>query len=185
MVTKRPHIVGICGSLREDSLNKALLSYVGTLFPEHFQFSIADISSIPLYNQDLESDLPPSVLELVHCVKSADAIVFSTPEYNHSIPGVLKNALDWLSRPAAGTPLAMKPAAILGATPGRLGTVRAQAHLRDILFALNMTLVTRPEVLIGEANTKFDKDGTLIDETSKKLVGQLIENLVHTVLRSL
>jgi chromate reductase len=181
MTTKPLHIVGFCGSIRKDSLNKALLIQASKLLPAHCQFTFADISQLPLYNQDLENDLPASVIELARLAQSADGFLISCPEYNHSVPGVLKNALDWLSRQFVGTPLASKPVAIMGAAPGMFGTVRAQVHLRDILFGLNMSPVSRPEVMIPQATSKFDENGLLTDETSLQFLQQLVDNLAAAI----
>jgi chromate reductase len=183
MTNKTLHIVGFCGSIRKDSINKALLIQAGKLLPEHCQFTLADISQLPHYNQDLENDLPSSVRELARLAQSADGFLISSPEYNYSVPGVLKNALDWLSRQFVGTPLATKPVAIMGATPGQFGTARAQVHLRDILFGLNMAPISRPEVLVPQAHTKFDDNGALTDETSLQFLKQLVDNLVDAVER--
>jgi len=175
------HIVGLCGSLRQHSINKSLLIQAGKLLPDHCQFTLADLSRIPLYNQDLEHDLPASVRELARLAQSADGFLISSPEYNYSVSGVLKNALDWLSRSFVGTPLAAKPAAIMGATPGQFGTARGQVHLRDILFGLNMAPVSRPEVLVSHADAKFDEQGALTDETTLQYMKQLVDNLVEAV----
>ncbi len=182
MTNKSLHIVGFCGSLRKDSLNKALLIQASQLLPDHYQFTFADISQLPHYNQDLEEDLPVSVQEIAQLAQSADAFLISSPEYNYSVPGVLKNALDWLSRPFVGAPLATKPVAIMGATPGLFGTARAQVHLRDILFGMNMAPIRRPEVLIPQAPSKLD-NGVLTDETSRQFLKQLVDNLVSAVER--
>jgi chromate reductase len=178
------HIVGFCGSIRKDSINKALLLQASKLLPESCRFTYADISQVPHYNQDLEHDLPASVRELAQLAQSADGFLISTPEYNYSVPGVLKNALDWLSRQFVGTPLANKPVAIMGATPGMFGTARGQIHLRDILFGLNMNPVNRPEVLIAEGDKKLDvSSGVLTDETGLQFLKQLVDNLVDAVER--
>lgn len=158
-MTSSPHIVGFAGSLRKESINKALLLNAKELLPEGYRFTLADLSEIPAYNQDLESDLPAAVHELAALCQTADGFLISTPEYNYSVPGFLKNAFDWLSRPNVGRPLASKPVAIMGATPGMFGTSRAQSHLRDMLFGLNMEPVNRPEVLVPQAHTKFDETG--------------------------
>lgn len=175
------HIVGFCGSLRKDSYNLKLLKAAGELLPSHAKFTIADISQLPHYNQDLEANLPKPVVDLIDLAKSADAIVIATPEFNYSIPGVLKTALDWLSRQYADWPLKGKPAAIMGATPGTLGTVRAQMQLRQILLALDTRTVTRPEVYVGQVKSKFDENGNLIDETTRDFVKQLMDNLVQEI----
>jgi chromate reductase, NAD(P)H dehydrogenase (quinone) len=174
-------IVGICGSIRKDSINKALLIEAGHFLPQPYQLEIADISTLPLFNSDLEEDVPESVQILGNLLGEADGVIISCPEYNSSITGALKNALDWLSRPATGTPLQNKPVAIMGATPGVLGTIRAQMHLREILFALNMDLVRRPELLIGQANGKIDASKHLIDERAISILKDLVGNLIEKV----
>ncbi|RNB77496.1 NADPH-dependent FMN reductase [Brevibacillus panacihumi] len=183
-MTGKPHIVGISGSLRKGSLNTKLLLNAKEYLPEHYRFTLADISELPHYNQDLEEDMPEAVLKLVELCKSADGFLFSSPEYNWSIPGVLKNALDWLSRQAVGTPLALKPAAIMGGTPGGFGTSRGQLHLREQLFALNLDTVNRPEVLVPQLHLKFDEEGQFTDEMGRKLLEQLMANFVQKVERN-
>ncbi|MFT4413031.1 NADPH-dependent FMN reductase [Fredinandcohnia humi] len=174
-------IVGICGSIRKESINKALLLQAEQFLPDDSKLVLADISGLPLYNSDLESNMPVSVYKLAELVANADAVLISCPEYNSSVTGVLKNALDWLSRPAVNTPLVNKPVAIMGATPGVLATIRAQMHLREILFALNMDLVRRPELLIGQANGKFNEIGKLTDERALSIMNELIANLLEKV----
>ena len=180
-MTATKHIVGISGSLRKQSLNTALLNNVKDLLPVEYTFTLADISQLPIYNQELEAELPKSVQELAALCKSADGFLISTPEYNGSISGALKNAFDWMSRSFVETPLAMKPAAVMGATPGLYGTSRAQSHLRDILLYLNMDVVTRPELLIGQAHEKFDDSMTLTDEMGRKFAQQLMDKFVVKV----
>ncbi|MFS0862967.1 NADPH-dependent FMN reductase [Fredinandcohnia sp. 179-A 10B2 NHS] len=178
-------IVGICGSLRSNSINKALLVEASKFLPNDSELVIADISNLPLFDSDLEGDLPVSVKELVAIVSDADGYLISCPEYNSSITGALKNALDWLSRPVTGTPLVNKPVAIMGATPGVLATIRAQMHLREILFALNMDLVRRPELLIGQALQKFNEHGHLTDERALSIMEELVQQLMKKVNFSL
>ena len=125
----------------------------------------------------VRKDFPPAVEELRECIKAADAILFVTPEYNYSVPGVLKNAIDWASRPP-DQPFNGKPAAIMGASPSMLGTGRAQYHLRQICVFLNIFPVNQPEVLIAAANKKFDENGRLTDEATRKFISQLIQSLV-------
>lgn len=172
-------IVGICGSIREHSINKALLYEARKRLPKGFEMEIADISQLPLFNSDLEEEkLPKVVEELAQLAKRADGFIISCPEYNSSITGALKNSLDWLSRAKVGTPLVNKPVAIMGATPGVLSTIRAQMHLREILFALNMDLVRRPELLIGQASQKFNELNQLMDEKALSIMEELILNLI-------
>jgi chromate reductase, NAD(P)H dehydrogenase (quinone) len=172
-------VIGICGSLRQHSYNKLLLQAAGKLLADQVQFSIADISGIPLFNQDHEDPLPEVVANLKSAIESADALVISTPEYNFSIPGVLKNAIDWLTRPAGQNSLNGKPVATIGATIGGFGTVGAQLHLRQVLSVLNMYVVNQPMVLVAQAHTKFDDEGNLTDQMAQDLLKQLMTNLVN------
>ncbi len=172
-------VIGICGSLRQHSYNKLLLQAAGKLLADQVQFSIADISGIPLFNQDHEDPLPEVVANLKSTVESADALVISTPEYNFSIPGVLKNAIDWLTRPAGQNSLNGKPVAAIGATIGGFGTMAAQLHLRQVLSVLNMYVVNQPMVLVAQAHTKFDDEGNLTDQMGQDLLTQLMTNLVN------
>ena len=170
------HVVGIAGSLRSGSYNKSALKAAAKLLPEGMTLEIACIHDIPLYNGDIETEgLPETVLRLISTLSKADALLIATPEYNASIPGVLKNTLDWISRAPNPSPVSGKPLAILGASPGMLGTVRSQYHLRQVAVSLNMHVLNRPEVFIGSAHTKFDEAGELTDDGTKKvIVAQLI-----------
>jgi chromate reductase len=176
-------ILGIAGSLRAQSFNLSLLKTAQESLPAGAQMEIFDLADLPIYNQDLEQTLPPSVERLKAAIKGADAILFATPEYNYSIPGVLKNAIDWASRPGGTSAWAGKPAAIIGASAGALGTARAQYHLRQILVALDMPTVNLPEVMIGGARDRFDANGQLTDEKSKQLLGSLLANLLNLTNR--
>lgn len=177
---KQFQLLGMCGSLRRESYNMKLLRAIEELLPENVTLTIADLSALPHYNGDLENNLPESVLTLIEQAKSADAFVITTPEFNYSIPGMLKNGLDWLSRQFADWPLKGKPVAATGATPGTLGTVRAQGHLRDILFAFDMQ-IARPEVYVGQVQHKFDENGKLIDEPTREFLQKLVDNLISKV----
>lgn len=170
-------IVGICGSLRKGSYNRMLLNAAAELLPKGVIMEIAEIWGIPEFNQDLENNSPKAVQEFKAKVKSADAILFVSPEYNYSIPGVLKNAIDWASRPYPDNSWAGKPAAVMGASTGMLGTARMQYHLRQMFVFLDMHTINKPEVMVTFAKDKFDKDGRLTDEMAKKLIAQLLENL--------
>lgn len=171
--------VGICGSLREGSYNRLLLKAAGECLPKYVQFSILDVSEIPIYNQDLEAPtMPSSVLELKRQVEAADALLISTPEYNYSIPGMLKNVIDWLTRPSGQSSLNEKPVAIMGGTPGNYGATMAQNHLRQILNALNMHTVNRPGILVPQIHLKFNEQGQLTDETLKGLLKDLMNALI-------
>jgi chromate reductase len=171
-------IFAFCGSLRKGSYNRMALRAAEELAPGGVTFDSFDIGRLPLYNEDLRAQgFPPAVEELREQIRSADAILFVTPEYNYSVPGVLKNAIDWASRPP-DQPFNRKPAAIMGASPSMLGSARAQYHLRQICVFLNIFLVNQPEVLIAGANNKFDAEGRLTDEPTRKFVGQLLQALV-------
>jgi len=172
-------LLGIAGSLRRTSFNHAALRAAQELVPADAELTIHDIAALPFYNQDLEAAGPPvAVLELRQSIHAADALLIATPEYNHSIPGVLKNAIDWASRPIAASALNGKPAALLGASVGIYGTVRAQLHLRQILTASNTYVMLKPELLITRASEKFDSDGQLTDETTREQLQTLLAALV-------
>ncbi|EWY37536.1 NADPH-dependent FMN reductase [Skermanella stibiiresistens SB22] len=158
-------VVGISGSLRKASLNSASLRAARDLAPPDMAIDIFDIADIPLYNDDIrtENGYPESVQAFRDALKAADGVLIATPEYNYSIPGVLKNAIDWASRPPE-QPFDAKPIAIMGASPGVLGTSRAQYHLRQCFVYLNGFVMNRPEVMIGQANSKFDPEGKLTDQ---------------------
>jgi len=171
------HILGISGSLRQGSLNTAALRACASLLPEGVTLSLADLSEVPLYNEDIRTQgLPSSVQQLREQIKAADAILIATPEYNYSFPGVLKNAIDWASRPP-DQPFDGKPIALMGATPGGLGTSRAQYHLRQVFIYLNGHVLNRPEVMISAAPTKFDNDGKLTDESTAENLRKLLAAL--------
>ena len=172
-------ILGIAGSLRRESYNRAALRAATQLVPTGSSLEIFELEGIPLFNQDDERNPPTKVVEFKQSIRQADAILIVTPEYNYSIPGVLKNAIDWATRPYGDNAWTGKPAAILGASVGPFGTVRAQNHLRQILSALNVFLVNQPEVLIGDAGTKFDAQGNLTDERTKEFITKLLVNLVE------
>jgi chromate reductase, NAD(P)H dehydrogenase (quinone) len=177
-MNKPIRILGIAGSLRAASYNKAALRVAAQLVPSDAVIEIFDLEGIPAYNQDNENTLPPKVVELKHRIKEADALLIVTPEYNYSIPGVLKNAIDWASRPYGNNSWSGKPAAIMGASLGNLGTVRAQYQLRQILAGMNVMLVNHPEVMIGNAAQRFDQEGNLTDAPTKEFIGLLLKNLV-------
>lgn len=170
-------VLAMVGSLRKGSYNKLALRAAMELKPRDMDIEVADIGALPLYDDDVrEQGYPPVVQKLRDQVKAADAILFVTPEYNYSVPGVLKNAIDWASRPP-DQPLEGKPAAIMGASTGRLGTARAQYHLRQICVFVNVLPVNRPEVMISGAAKAFDADGRLTDEGARKLIGDLLVSL--------
>ena len=172
-------ILGIAGSLRRDSFNRKALLAAQQLAPEGSRIDVADIDGLPGFNQDNERQPPAKVTELKQQIRNADAVLFVTPEYNYSIPGVLKNAIDWASRPYGDSAWTGKPVAVMGASVGMTGTARAQYHLRQTFVFLNMHAVNQPEVMIGNAAKRFDEQGNLTDETSRKLIQQLLQELVR------
>ena len=178
-------VIGLSGSLRKESYNTMLLKNASRFLPDDISFTLAEIANIPFYNEDLESDLPKSLTEFVELCSTADAVLISTPEYNGQIPGVLKNALDWVSIASLHKPLALKPIAIMGASTGLVGTARAQMNLRNLLFALNMDPVNRPEIRLAQANFKFNGDGILTDEKDLQMLEQLMTNFVVKVRKHL
>jgi chromate reductase, NAD(P)H dehydrogenase (quinone) len=171
-------ILGIAGSLRKHSYNAAALRAAQQVAPAGVAIDIFDLNGIPLYDQDLDGTPPPRVTEFKAAIRASDAILFATPEYNYSIPGVLKNAIDWASRPYGDSAWAGKPAAVMGATIGQLGTARAQYHLRQVFVFLNMPALNQPEVMITQAHTRFDKDGNLTDEPTREFIRKQVEALV-------
>jgi chromate reductase len=172
-------VLGFAGSLRAGSYNKALLRAAADFIPEDVGLEIFDIGDIPAFNQDIERDMMPAkVKEFKSKIRDADAILIATPEYNFSVPGVLKNAIDWASRPYGDNPFDGKPVAIMSASVGMLGGARAQYHLRQIFVFLNMHPINTPEIIVTFAQDKFDSSGKLVDENTKKFLRQLLQNLV-------
>jgi chromate reductase len=171
-------ILGFAGSLRKGSYNKALLHAVSELVPKDAKLEIFDLEGLPLFNQDLEDRMPQKVKEFKAKIRTADALLIATPEYNYSVPGVLKNAIDWASRPYDDNSFEGKPVAIMSASPGMLGGARAQYHLRQVLVSLNMHAINRPEVIVASVDEKIDEKGNLADEETRKRIRQLLESLV-------
>lgn len=163
-------LLGICGSLRRASLNRSLLRTVGEMLPEGVTYSIYEgLGDLPLFNNDHED--PESVVKLKAAVAAADGVIFGVPEYNYSIPGVLKNALDWLSRPPSTSPMRGRPMAMCGAASGMSGTIRAQTHLRQMLVYSDCPTLNQPEVCIPRAHERFEKEtGRLHDDSTRILV---------------
>src|SRR5215207_10241939 len=153
-------VLGLSGSLRRGSFNSAALRAAQELAPAGMTIETGEIGDLPLYNDDLRAGgYPPPVERLRSPLAAADAVLFVTPEYNYSVPGVLKNAIDWATRPYGDSAWNGKPAAIMGASVGTLGTARAQYHLRQIMVFLNMFPLNQPEVMIGNATQRFDLEG--------------------------
>jgi chromate reductase len=182
-MSKSIRILGIAGSLRRQSYNRAALRAATELAPDDSTIEIFEIDGIPGFSEDDEQTPPAKIVELKKKIREADAILFVTPEYNYSIPGVLKNAIDWASRPYGDSAWSGKPAAIMGASIGVIGTARAQYHLRQVMVFLNMFPVNQPEVMIGNAAKRFDAEGNLTDETTKEFMRQLLQNLVDWTRR--
>ena len=182
-MNKPIRILGIAGSLRKGSYNHGALRAAVELVPDGATLEVFDLDGIPGFNQDDERNPPAKVADFKQRIREADAILFVTPEYNYSVPGVLKNAIDWASRPYGDSAWNGKPAAIMGASVGGIATARAQYHLRQIMVFLNMFPVNQPEVMIGNAGEKFDEDGNLTDEKTKDFIRKLLENLVAWTLR--
>jgi chromate reductase len=183
MIMANIKILGIAGSLRKGSFNRMALKAAQGLVPTGATLDTVDLPDLPGFNQDNEKTPPAAVAELKAKIRAADAILLVTPEYNYSFPGVLKNAIDWASRPYGDSAWKGKPVAVMGASPGVLGTARAQYHLRQCFIFLDMPVVTQPEVMIGGAADKFDKDGALKDDKAKELIGKLLISLCDLTRR--
>jgi len=176
-------LLGISGSLRAQSYNSAALSVVGSVLPQGMEFNVASLAELPFYNADVEQrGFPVTVEGFRKKVADADALIFAVPEYNFSVPGVLKNALEWLSRPPR-PPTNGKPCAVFGASVSPLGTARGQFHFRHICVSLNMILLNSPHVDITNAKTKFHAQGRLIDQASVDLIRQLVGELWNLTMR--
>lgn len=176
-------ILGIAGSLRKQSFNRAALRAAQKQLPTGAILTTFELDDIPLFNQDKEKELPLAVAQMKQAIRAADAILFATAEYNYSISGVLKNAIDWGSRPSGESAWKGKPAAIMGASPGLFGSARAQYHLRQVLVGLGMPTVNQPEIMIGNATERFDANGVLSDEKTNALIGKLLTSLVSLTLQ--
>jgi len=176
-------ILGFVGSLRKGSYNKALMRAASELLPENAALEVFDLEGIPPFNQDLENQPPQVVKEFKAKIRKADALLIASPEHNYSIPGVLKNAIDWASRPSGDNVFEGKPVAIMSASTGRLGGARAQYHLRQSFIFLNMHPLNRPEVMMPYAQEHVDANGNLTDEKTRQLIRQLLEALVQWTRR--
>jgi len=177
-------VLGFAGSLRKDSYNRAALRAAQELLPQGMTLEIFDLAPIPLFNEDVErKGFPAAVLEFKERIADADALLISTPEYNYSIPGVLKNAIDWASRPPGQSPLVGKPLAIMGASIGYFGSARAQYHLRQVCVLLNMHPVNSPEVFISGAASKFDETGKLTDGMFRNNIKKILQALQEWTIR--
>jgi chromate reductase, NAD(P)H dehydrogenase (quinone) len=176
----RISILGIPGSLRRGSLNRALLRVARDVAPEHVDIQIYDISDIPLYNADVqEQRFPEPVQDFKRAIAEADALLFACPEYNYSYSGVLKNAIDWASRPLPETPFRGKFAAIMGVSGGASGTIRAQSALRPVLGSVGVFVIPKPEVVVRNGRQLFDENGHLEDEATRDQIRQQVETLAE------
>ena len=176
-------ILGIAGSRRRGSYNQAALRAAKLLAPANVEFDIFQLDEIPMFNEDDEKSPPSSVVELKKRIRCADAVLIVTPEHNYSIPAILKNAIDWASRPSGDSAWSGKPAAIMGASLGAIGTCRAQHHLRQILVSLDLLTLNQPEVVIADASHRFDESGNLIHEPTRRLIRDLLNKLVDWTRR--
>src|SRR5206468_1101456 len=168
----------------QGSFNRALLRAAVAVSPPTLRIAIHDLAAVPLYNGDLEArGVPEPVEALRRAVRAADGLLIATPEYNHGVPGVLKNAIDWLSRPPRASALNGKPAGIIGASPGATGTARAQSQLRQAFVFTNTYAMTQPEVLVAHAHEKFDQAGTLIDQATRGFLARFLEAFSQWVAR--
>ncbi|ART83306.1 NADPH-dependent FMN reductase [Oceanisphaera profunda] len=174
---KKTKIIAFSGSLRAASFNTFAIKAAQQLAPAGCEIELINYADLPLYNQD-EADVetPALLLAIAEKVRAADGILFATPEYNYSLPGALKNLIDWLSRQAP-QPLAGKPTAIISASMGMLGGARVQYHLRQILVCLDVHVLNKPEIMIGQAHEKFDAQGQLLDETTNTLIATQMQAL--------
>ena len=176
-MNNRVSILGFAGSLRKGSYNRMLLRAAVELAPEDVELQTFDLEGVPVFNQDLETTPPDIVKEFKRKIRAADAVLIVTPEHNYSVPGVLKNAIDWASRPYGDNSFEGKPVAVMSASTGALGGARAQYHLRQSFVFLDMHPLNRPEVMVMFAPQKFDDRGKLLDEKTRELVRQLLESL--------
>ena len=181
----RISILGISGSGRKRSYNTALLEAAKQLLPQNATLEVADVSKLPLYNQDLEHDLPEAVKDLKKKIRTADAILIATPEHNYSVTAVLKNAIEWGNRPPGDASWSGKPAAVISASTGLRGGVRAQLHLRQIMIDLNMYSINRPLLLVANAKDKFNQDLKLTDEETIQTLREVLSALVEWTRRLL
>lgn len=171
-------ILGISGSLRTNSYNTWLLNSVVKVLPEGVRLEIHAIENIALFNEDLENNKPDDVVSFINAIETADALLIATPEYNHGIPGGLKNAIDWASRPGFQSPLKNKPCAILSASQSPVGGARAQADLKNVLNSTISRIYPSVEYLLDNAQEKFDTNGNLIDETAKRRLSRYVTGFI-------
>ncbi|MDB5474521.1 MAG: hypothetical protein JWP49_32 [Phenylobacterium sp.] len=177
-------ILGFAGSLRQGSYNRSLLRAAQAAAPEGMTIEVFDLISVPLYNADVEAQGDPEgVAAFKAAIRAADGVLMVTPEYNHGVPGVMKNAVDWASRPPRDAPLGGKPVGIIGASPGMTGSARGQSQLRQAFEFTGSYGMPQPEVLVFRAHEKFDAEGKLTDEATLKYLGAYLVALKAWVLR--
>lgn len=177
------NILGFAGSLRSGSYNKMLLKTAQELSPENVKIEIFDLEGIPIFNQDLENKPNDKLKIFKEKIKAADGLLIVTPEYNYSVPGVLKNAIDAVSRPYGTNPFEEKPIGIMGASIGMIGSARAQYHLRQSMVFLNAYIMNRPEIMVSFAENKFDQTGSLVDEITRQKVKEFMAALLQWVIK--
>ena len=182
-VEEKIKVLAFAGSLRKGSFNKALVRAAVELAPGNMKIEVFDLEGIPPFNQEFEANPPQKVKEFKDKIREADALLIATPEYNYSVSGVLKNALDAASRPRADTPLEGKTVAVMSASSGRFGGARAQYHLRQSFIFLNMHPVNRPEVMLSDASHNIDSNGNVTNEQTRQLIRQLLEALAAWTFR--
>jgi chromate reductase len=182
-MAEKINIIGFSGSLRSGSFNTAALRAAQQLCPDDAEIDIFDISDFEPFNQDRDQDPPKNVTKLKASIRASDAVLFSSPEYNYSVPGHLKNVIDWASRPYGDSAWDGKPALIMGASPGAVGTARMQYHLRQMMVFLNMFPLNRPEVMISNCAEKFDANGNLTDEATKDHIHKALTALIEETRR--
>ena len=177
-------VLGFAGSLRQGSYNRALLRAAEAAAPAGMRLESFDLLQVPLYNGDVEAKGDPEgVAAFKAAIRAADGVLLVTPEYNHGVPGVMKNAVDWASRPPRAAPLAGKPVGIIGASPGMTGSARGQSQLRQAFEFTNSYCMPQPEVLVARAAEKFDAEGKLIDDATAKFLGTYLAAFKAWVLR--
>lgn len=177
-------ILGFAGSLRKESFNKMLLNSARERAPEYMEIKIFDLAGIPLYNYDVEQQGDPDrVKEFKQAIHEADGVLIATPEYNHGVPGVTKNAIDWASRPPREAPLNQKPVGILGASPGITGSARGQSQLRQAFEFTNSYCMPQPEILVYRTHEKFDEGGNLIHDKTREFLLKYLEALYEWTLK--
>jgi chromate reductase, NAD(P)H dehydrogenase (quinone) len=177
-------IIALAGSLRRRSYNRALIDAARELAPEGMTIEVLEIGALPFYNADAESDGdPPSVAAFKAALNAGDGLLIATPEYNDGIPGVLTNAIDWGSRLPGRAPLTGKPVALMGASPGQVGTARGQLHLRQLLSHVRARVLPPPELLIASAHERFDSDLRLTHESTRRVLAQLLQRFSRWIAR--